>query len=360
MAKTFLEQLGAKLPIVQAPMAGVSTPELAAAVTNGGGLGSLGIAAMTVARASEEITKARTLTSGPLNVNLFCHPAPVVDLQRHAAWLAYLAPHFVEAGSVPPEELELLYPSFEENDEMHAMLLDIKPAVVSFHFGLPSERKIRALRSAGIRLMATATNVQEAYQIAADGLDAIVAQGYEAGGHRGTFDDAARDEQLPTSVLVRLLARQQTLPIIAAGGIMDGVGIAASLKQGAQAAQLGTAFVSCPESAASAAYRNALREGASTGTTMTRAISGRAARGLVNQFTKLGGDPECPAVPEYPLAYFVGKALHAAATRQGIAAYAAHWAGQGVAMTRWMDAPSLVSALAEEINDALRPGALPP
>lgn len=235
------------------------------------------------------------------------------------------------------------------------MLLDTKPAVVSFHFGLPSGEKIRALRSARIRLMATATSVQEANQIAVAGLDAIVAQGYEAGGHRGTFDDTARDEQLPLGVLIRLLAQQQEFPVIAAGGIMDGAGIAATLKQGAQAAQLGTAFVSCPESAAGAAYRNALREGGSTGTTMTRAISGRPARGLVNRFTRLGEDPACPPIPDYPLAYSAGKSLHAAAMRNGSAEYAAHWAGQGVAMTRWMAASALVKTLAEEMKEAARP-----
>jgi nitronate monooxygenase len=345
-------QLGLRLPIIQAPMAGVSTPQLAAAVSNAGGLGSLGIAAMKVEDAAKSIETTSRFTTQPFQVNVFCHKSPSVSKQQHDAWLTYLAPYFSEAGGEVPLELELPYQTFDETPGMTEMLLDLRPAVISFHFGLPAEAAVRTFRGAGIRLLATATCVREAEAIALAGMDAIVAQGYEAGGHRGTFDDSVRDEKFSTAVLVRTLSLRFPLPIIAAGGIMDGTGIAAALCGGAACAQLGTAFVACPESGADAAYRAALLNGAATGTTMTRAISGRFARGLANRFSMLGEDPACPVVPEYPLTYSAGKALAAAAKRSGLDGFDAHWAGQGVAEIRVLPAAELMALLASETEEA--------
>ncbi len=345
----FLPRLDVRLPIVQAPMAGISTPALAAEVSNSGGLGSLGIAAMTPHQARAAIEETSRLTSNPFNVNVFCHAPAKPDPVREEAWLRYLSPLFQEFGQKPPDQLQLLYKSFQEDDEMLQLLLDLKPAVVSFHFGLPSAEKIHALHEAGILLLATATNPDEAGQIAAAKLDGIVAQGFEAGGHRGTFRPDLRDECLGAFTLTRLILKNFSLPVITAGGIMDGAGIAAALSMGAEAAQLGTAFVTCAESAADSAYREALAACASLGTVMTRTISGRSARGLSNRFTALGEVSACPDLPDYPLPYFAGKALHTAAKQRGSSAFAAHWAGQGVAMLRPRPAAELVMLLSEEI-----------
>lgn len=353
-ASAFLSELGISLPIIQAPMAGISTPALAAAVSNAGGLGSLGIAAMTPEQARTTIGETSRLTRHPFNVNVFCHKPARRDPEREAEWLRYLAPCFQEFGAETPGHLELLYKSFLEDDEMLSVLLDRKPAVVSFHFGLPTAEQIRALKEAGIFLLATATNLDEARQIANARLDGIIAQGIEAGGHRGIFDPNGKDEGLGTLALARVIARSISLPVIAAGGIMDGAGIAAALALGAVAAQLGTAFVACPESSADSAYREALSAGASARTVMTQAISGRQARGLANRFTALSETRPCPDMPDYPLPYFAGKALHAAAKRHGNSSFAAHWAGQGVSMTRSMPAADLMKTLSDELAHAAR------
>ncbi|SOY67579.1 NAD(P)H-dependent flavin oxidoreductase [Cupriavidus taiwanensis] len=348
-----LRRLGIRTPIIQAPMAGVSTPALAAAVTNAGGLGSLGVGAMDAEAARKSIRETRALTSGPFNVNVFCHAPAVADAAREQAWLAYLAPRFAEFGATPPATLREIYRSYVTDDAMHAMLLEERPAVVSFHFGLPDAGRIRALRDAGIVLLASATSLDEARAIEAAGIDAIVAQGIEAGGHRGVFDPAAVDEGLGTLALVRVLSTQTRVPVIAAGGIMDGAGIAAALALGAQAAQLGTAFIACPETIADGPYRDALLQ-RKRPTVLTRAISGRHARGLANRFTELGAAAGAPATPDYPTAYDAGKALHAAARARGSADFAAQWAGQAAPLARALPAAELVAALAGELAASAR------
>jgi nitronate monooxygenase len=235
---------------------------------------------------------------------------------------------------------------------MLAVLLEARPEVVSVHFGLPHPEQIEALRAAGIALIATATNLDEARAIEAAGLDAIVAQGFEAGGHRGMFDPDAVDARLGTFALTRVLVRNVSLPIIAAGGIMDGAGIAAAMALGASAAQLGTAFVATDESLADAAYRERLLGDDAHHTTMTRAISGRPARGLRNDFTRLGANVRDDEIPEYPIAYAAGKALHAAAKARGSSGYGAQWAGQGAPLARAMPAGELMRTLARELADA--------
>jgi len=215
---SFIEKLGVRCPIIQAPMAGVSTPELAAAVSNAGGLGSLGVGASTIDQARNMIEQTRRLTGQPFNVNVFCHAPAKRDSGREKAWLAYLAPLFSEAGLDTPDQLDEIYTSFLADDEQFKMLLELRPAVASFHFGLPSADGIACLREAGIYTMATATNLYEAALIEQAGIDAIVAQGTEAGRRSGVFNPQTTDERLSTMVLVRLLAKRTTLPIIAAGG----------------------------------------------------------------------------------------------------------------------------------------------
>src|SRR5262249_58543855 len=248
--------------------------------------------------------------------------------------------------------LREIYRSFVEDDAVLRALLTDRPRVVSFHFGLPAAEFIRGLRDAGILLLASATNVAEGRAAEAAGVHAVVAQGYEAGGHRGVFDPDAVDDCLGTMALTRLLVRELTVPVIAAGGIMDGAGIAAALRLGALAAQLGTAFLACPESQADEGYRAALASEAAHHTVMTRAISGRPARCLRNRFTDLGMSLPCDEVPDYPLAYDAGKALNAAATAAGDARYGAQWAGQGAPLARSLPAAALIGELRAELERA--------
>lgn len=281
--RAFTDRLGIQ-PILQAPMVGVATPQLAAAVSNAGGLGALGIGASSVAQARAMIEQTQALTDRPFNVNVFCHAPAVRDPARESAWLAHLRPLFEQFQAPVPATLDEIYTSFAQDNAVFDLLLDTRPAVVSFHFGLPSAAQLQALKQAGICTLATATCLAEALQIQQLGFDAIVAQGIEAGGHRGLFDPQASDEQLSTSVLVRLLVKHIDLPIVAAGGIMDGQGIRAALDLGAAAAQLGTAFILCPESAANEGYRTHLKSPRAAFTRLTSTLSGRPARGLLNSF----------------------------------------------------------------------------
>jgi nitronate monooxygenase len=354
---SLLKRIGVELPIIQAPMAGTSTPALAAAVTNAGGLGSIGVGAVDAAGARGMIEALKALTNGPFNVNVFAHQPAKADPERERAWLTGLKPVFERYGAVPPVGIREIYTSFVADEAMQRLFLELRPAVVSFHFGLPSAELIARLKAAGIVLFASATNLDEAEQAAQAGVDAIVAQGWEAGGHRGVFDPSAPDSRLGVAALTRLLVRRISLPVIAAGGIMDGAGVAAMLDLGAMAAQLGTAFVACPESSADQFHREALFGPAAEATEMTALISGRPARCLRNRFTELK-DAELKGLPapDYPIAYDAGKALATAAKARGEGGFGAQWAGQGAPLARAMPAGELVRTLAEELK-AVRPGA---
>lgn len=346
---SLIEQLGLTVPIIQAPMAGVSTPLMAATVSNAGALGSIAVGATDANGARRMIAETRALTDRPFNVNLFVHAAPRRDAVVESAWLAALTPQFKAFGAVPPVALSTIYQSFAADDAMLARLVADAPRVVSFHFGLPDAERIRALKQAGCLLLATATTLDEALACKATGIDAVVAQGWEAGGHRGMFDPDADDSRLGTLALTRLLVLRSGLPVIAAGGIMDGQGIRAALDLGALAAQLGTAFIACPESTADAAYRAALASDAADHTTMTRALSGRPARCLRNRFTEWGVQTTA-TVPDYPVAYDAGKALNAAAKAAGDYGFGAQWAGQGAPLARATPAADLIATLIEEMN----------
>ncbi len=346
-----LALLGIDLPIIQAPMAGTSSPAMAAAVANAGGLGSVGVGATNAAGAAKMIAEIRERTNRSFNVNVFCHKPAKADAAVEAAWIETLRPHFEKFGAAPPKALTEIYKSFVEDDNMLAALLAARPKVVSFHFGIPSAERVRVLKDAGIVLLGSATSLAEGKALAEAGIDAVVAQGYEAGGHRGIFDPAAEDGRLGTLALTRLLARDLRIPVIAAGGIMDGAGIAAVLRLGASAAQLGTAFVACPESLADAGYRAALASDAAHHTVMTAAISGRPARCLANGFTALGADIAPEEIPAYPIAYDAGKALNAAGKAAGQTGFGAQWAGQGAPLSRPMPAAELVALLAAEMRN---------
>ena len=347
-----LDLLGIRLPIIQAPMAGVSSPAMAAAVTEAGALGSLGVGATDAAGAREMIAAVRERSNGPLNVNVFCHKPAMPNRAVEAAWIERLRPEFETLGATPPPALTEIYRSFVEDDDMLALLLGVRPSVVSFHFGLPPEAAIRALRDLGIILLASATSLAEARIVAAAGIHAIIAQGWEAGGHRGVFDPDGPDDQTGIMALTRLLSLEIDRPVIAAGGIMDGAGIAAALKLGASAAQLGTAFIATDESLADAGYRAALLSDAVNHTVVTRVISGRPARSLANRFTALGVEVPAVQIPAYPIAYDLGKALHAAGKAKAEFGYGAQWAGQGAPLVRPMPAAQLVATLAAELDQA--------
>ena len=348
---SLLEKLRIKYPIIQAPMAGVSTPALAAAVTNAGGLGSIGVGSVDSKTARETIEATQKLTDGPINVNVFCHQPAVANIEKESEWLRYLTPVFQKFDAEPPTKLGEIYKSFVHDDESLRVLLDTRPKVVSFHFGLPSLEKIARLKDVGIVLLASATNLDEARKIAVAGIDAVIAQGYEAGGHRGCFDPLAADSCLGVFALTRLLVRELDIPVIAAGGIMDGAGIVSALALGAQAAQLGTAFVACAESAADEHYRTALLSDAAYQTVMTKSISGRPARCLANKFTAIGKIVDQSIVPDYPIAYDAGKSLNAAAKARGEGGFGAQWAGQGAPLSRSLPVAELMAQLKKEMKE---------
>jgi nitronate monooxygenase len=334
-AMSALGRLGVRLPIIQAPMAGVSTPQMAAAVSNAGALGSIAVGATNAAGARSMIDQVRKLTDRPFNVNVFVHQSPTPDASNDASWLEKLSPYFTDLRAEPPRSLKTIYKSFADDPEMVEVLLETRPPVVSFHFGLPSSETIRALKERDIVLLATATSMAEADAIEETSVDFIVAQGYEAGGHRGTFDPDAKDDCLGTFALTRLLAKRGRLPVIAAGGIMDGAGIAAALDL-------------------DEGFRRALSSPAAEHTVMTRLISGRPARCLSNRFTALEEALRGQIPPDYPIAYDAGKALNAAAKARGESGFGAQWAGQGAPLARSLPAGEMVEALARELAEATR------
>lgn len=342
-----LKRLGVSHPIFVAPMAGVSTPELAAAVSNAGGLGALGLGASKADAVRKAIEQTQALTDKPFQVNFFCHQPEAYDEAQAKLWIDYLTPQFQEFDALPPSSLNKIYQSFVENDDLLNVVLETKPAAVSFHFGLPTVDQLDALKQAGIITMVSVTQLSEAIAAQQAGIDVLIAQGVEAGGHRGTFNPQC-DAGLTTLDLVILLTQYVDLPIVAAGGLMTGDDIKLYMELGASAGQLGTAFVQCAESAANEAYRTALFE--QPVTQITDSISGRPARGLFNAWHQFVDLPERPKHALYPYTYDLGKQLHAAASTQDEQGYGAFWAGSNVANIRRLDAKDLVHNLVSELN----------
>lgn len=350
-------KLGLRWPIFQAPMAGVSTPAMAAAVSEAGGLGAMGLGAAGVDGAREMLRAARGLTDRPVNANFFCHKPAVRDAASEAAWVEMMRPVFAEFGAEPPETLSEIYQSFATDRAMMDMVLEERPGVVSLHFGLPDPARIAELQAAGNLVFASATSAAEAQACVAAGVDAVVAQGIEAGGHRGVFDPEAADEELPTLALVAQICAAVEVPVIAAGGIMDGADVTAALDAGAVAAQMGTAFIDTEESAADAAYRAALGASESAPTVLTRALSGRAARCVSNRFVALGAALGPENAPAYPVAYDLAKALNAAAKAMGETGFGAQWAGSGFARLRSGSAADILRMIGAELDAAQSSGA---
>lgn len=344
---TLLEKLGIKHPIFLAPMAGVSTPELAAEVSNQGGLGSLGLGASSVENARQQILQTQELTDQPFQVNFFCHDTVELDEQVAAKWIMQFKSRFAQYNAEAPEALNCIYPSFKDNDQFLNLVLETRPKAVSFHFGIPHPHQIQALKQAGILTLVSATNLAEAKLIEAAGIDIVIAQGIEAGGHRGIFNENF-DSSVKTRDLVQLLKRHIQCPVVAAGGIMNGHQAYQIMELGADAVQLGTAFVQCKTSNANEAYRKALFDAPIT--QITSSISGRPARGIINNWHTDIDTPTRPTVPAYPYSYDLGKQLHAAASKHGLHEFGAFWAGTNVSQIRELEAPDLINQLILEMR----------
>ena len=326
---------------------GPSTPELVAAVSNAGGLGSLGGGYQAPEQLAEEIRRVRALTDRPFAVNLFALDYETVAVEDPAPMLAVLAEIHARFELPPPQEPPPPRDPFPAQLEA---VLESPPAVFSFAFGIPDASVIARLKARGVVIVGTATTLKEARLLAAAGVDAIVAQGAEAGAHRGTFADAFEKSMVPTLDLVRDVVAAVPLPVIASCGLMDGRDIAQAMKMGASAAQLGTAFLACPESGASEAYKRAILTARADTTVVTRAFSGRPARGLTNRFiAQLTGNED--RILPYPAQNTVTRPMRTAAAKRGDPEFLLLWAGQGVTRARALPAAELVRRLVDEIRE---------
>ncbi|MGO3860230.1 MAG: NAD(P)H-dependent flavin oxidoreductase [Neisseriaceae bacterium] len=334
-------------PIIQAPMAGgPTTPALVAAVANAGGLGTLAASMLTPQQMKDAAVAIRALTDRPFALNLFILPDPQVDTQVAQQGLAHLKATYDELGcpvQLPQKWAEPFLPQFEA-------LLAIKPAVASFTFGMLTKEQALALKAAGIAIIGTATTVAEARAWADIGADAVCAQGFEAGGHRGTFINPVDDSLVGLMALLPACVDVLDIPVIAAGGIMDGRGIVAAQALGAAAVQMGTAFLGCPEAQLPQPYLNAMRRASGDQTRLTRLFSGKHARGIVNDFMNSHREAEA-SVPDYPIQNALTAPIRAAAKAKGDHEYLSLWAGQGLGLSRQLGAGELVSQLMAEVAE---------
>ena len=349
--RRLLELFGIDHPIIQAPMAGFTPPAMAIAVSEAGGLGSLGSAAATPDSLRADLQILRQGTGRAHNVNFFVHADPVPDSERERRWRETLSRYYREFGLNPPDAGGPMIRPF--NAALCDILLEFKPKVASFHFGLPEPALVRRLKDASIVVISSATTVAEARWLEDHGVDAVIAQGFEAGGHRGMFlvDDIAR--QAGTMALVPQVVDAVKIPVIAAGGIGDGRGIAAALALGAAGVQMGTAFLLTAEVRTPPLHRAAIRQANDNSTTLTNLFTGRPARAIVNRYVREAG-PMSGDAPPFPLAAGAAQPLRAAAEAKGSAEFTALWSGQAATLAREMPAGELVATLVEETEAVLR------
>ena len=350
--RRLIELFRIELPIVQAPVAGAMNWELAAEVAAAGGLGSLPCAMLNPEQVRSEMGKIRARTKNPINLNFFCHTPPVPNNAREARWRDRLAPYYRELAVDPAAPI----PS-SNRTAFDAAMCDVveetKPDVVSFHFGLPAEPLLGRLKAAGFPVMSSATTAAEARWLEERGVAAVIAQGYEAGGHRGMFlsDDLAA--QVGTFALIPQVVDAVKVPVIAAGGVTDARGIAAALALGAAGVQMGTAYLWSPEAKISAPHRAALRSGRDDGTAVTNLMTGRPARGFVNRVMRDIG-PISDVAPEFPLAAGALAPLRAKAEAQGSGDFSPLWAGQAASLGCTLPAGELTRKLAADALARLR------
>jgi len=333
-----------EFPIVLAPMAGVMDAELVIAAAKGGALGSLPCAMLSAEKAREQIQIIRQRVSAPVNMNFFCHKPVPADPAREARWKERLAPYYKELGLDPAAPINAANRA-PFDAATCSVVQELKPEIVSFHFGLPEQSLLARIKAAGCKVMASATTVREAIWLEEHGADVIVAQGAEAGGHRGMFLTDNIAEQPGTFALVPQVVDAVKVPVVAAGGIADGRGIAAAFALGAAGVQIGTAYLRCPESKVSAPARTALAQGRDDSTVITNVMTGRPARGLVNRVMDEVG-PISPDAPEFPHAATALGPLKAAAEKHGKLDFTNLWAGQAVRLGKDMRAAELTRALA--------------
>ncbi len=340
---TLRDLLGTELPLIQAPMAGVQGSALAIAVSNAGGLGSLPCAMLAPEALRAELEKIRAQTTRPYNVNFFCHRPPEPDERREAMWRQSLA-HYYREYDIDPATIPT-GPGRRPFDAAAADLLaEFRPPVVSFHFGLPDEALLARVRSWGARVLSSATTVEEARWLEAHGVDAVIAQGLEAGGHRGHFLSDDLTSQAGTFALLPQIVRAVRVPVIAAGGIADAAGVRAALALGAAGVQVGTAYLLCPEATTSAVHRAALQSEAARHTALTNLYTGRPARGILTRLMREQG-PMSALAPAFPLATSAVAPLRAKAEAAGLGDFTPLWAGQNTSGCRALPAAELTRQL---------------
>ena len=350
--RRLLDLFGIEHPIVLAPMAGAMDTDLAIAVAQAGGLGSLPVAMLDEQKMRAQMAAFRAATDRPVNLNFFAHKPPELNNAREHAWREKLNPYYAEFGIDPAAPV----PSSNRTPfdaALCAAVEELKPEVVSFHYGLPDASLVQRVKAAGCKVMSSATTVAEARWLEDHGCDAVIAQGYEAGGHRGMFLTDNLATQVGTFALAPQISDAIKIPVIAAGGITDARGIAAALALGAAGAQLGTAFLFCPEAKILPPHRAALKSARDDGTVLTNVMTGRPARGLINRVMRELG-PISEIAPEFPLAAGALAPLHAKAQAQGSGDFSSMWAGQAAALGTEMPARELTMRLAYEAQALMR------
>ena len=341
-----LEQLlGIELPIIQAPMAGVQGSALAVAVSNAGGLGSLPCALLSLNAMHDELAAIKAQTNKPFNVNFFCHEPPTLSAKRDAAWRAALSPYYAEydidARTIPvgPGRSPFTFETAE-------VLEQFEPPIVSFHFGLPTAALLGRVKAWGAKILSSATTVEEALWLETQGVDAIIAQGLEAGGHRGMFMSQDLTSQVGTFALIQQIVQAVAVPVIAAGGIANAKGVTAIKALGAVGAQIGTAYLLCPEATTSEIHRAAIKSESAHHTAVTNLFTGRPARGIVNRIMKELG-PINPTAPQFPLAAAAMAPLRAKAEADGSGEFSSLWCGQNATGCKEIPAAELTLQLVD-------------
>jgi nitronate monooxygenase len=347
-----LALLDVELPIVQAPMAGAHDEELAIAVANAGGLGSLPCAMLTPEQIAAQVKAFRARAAKPVNLNFFCHRAPLEDAQREARFRALLEPYYRELGL--DSNCAATGPLRQPFDEtLCGVVEQLAPEIVSFHFGLPETKLLERVKRSGAKVLSSATSVAEARYLAERGCDAIIAQGSEAGGHRGMFLSEDPAAQVGTFALVPQIVDAVHVPVIAAGGIADGRGVAAALALGASGVQVGTVYLRSTEATITSLHRAALAQSRDDATRITNVLTGRPARGLATRLVlELG--PLCADAPDFPSAAGPIAMLRKAAEARGSSDFSPLWAGQAAALAREGSAREITKALVDEADDVLR------